>query len=75
MANSLAFIAILWAAIRRPTVYFKVMAIVALCATGAALQQLLAASGNIYALLFTTLLVLMMSGRFALNRRRSNRRM
>jgi hypothetical protein len=66
--------AILWAAIRKPIVYFKVVAVGALCATGAALQQFLTARGNIFASLCTTVLVLMISWRFASNRG-SNRRL
>jgi hypothetical protein len=61
-------------AIRKPIVYFKVVAVGVLCATGAALQQLLTARGNIFALLFTTVLVLMISWRFTSNRG-SNRRL
>jgi membrane protein implicated in regulation of membrane protease activity len=74
MTNSVALIAISWVAIRKPIVYFKVMAVGASCATGAALQQLLNPRGNIFALLFTTVLVLMISWRFASNRG-SNRRL
>jgi hypothetical protein len=66
--------AISWAAIRKPIVYFKIMAVGALYAAGAALQQLLTTGGNIFALLFTTVLVLMMSWRFGSNRG-SNRRL
>ena len=75
LATSVALIAILWATIRNPIVYFKIMAVVAVCATGAALQQFLTATGNILALLFTTVLVLMMSWRFASTWPGSNRRM
>jgi len=75
LTNLVTFAIILWVAIRRPILYLWAMAAVALCATGAALQQLLTAKGNIFALLFTTVLVLMMSWRFTSIRRGSNRRM
>ena len=75
LTNLVTFGVILWAAIRRPILYLWAMAAVALCATGAALQQLLTTKGNIFALLFTTVLVVMMSWRFASTRPGSNRRM
>ena len=74
LTNLVTFGVVLWVAIRRPIWYLWAMAVVALCATGAALQQLLSAKGNLFALLFTTVLVLMMSWRFASTRPGSNRR-
>jgi predicted benzoate:H+ symporter BenE len=75
LTNFVTFAATLWFAIRRPNLYFWTMAGVALCATGAALQQVFAAKANIFALLFTTVLVLMMGWRLSSIRRGSNRRL
>jgi hypothetical protein len=57
------------AAIRRPMRSHKVIAGVALCATGFALYQVVTGQGSIFALLFTFLLVSTMTWRIALNLR------
>lgn len=69
LANSVTLGVAVVAAIKRPILSYKLIAGTALCATGFALHQLITGRGNVFALPFTALLVVMMMWRIGSNLR------
>ena len=67
LVNSVTSAVTVVAAIKRPIWSYKLIAGIALCATGLALHQVLVGRGNAFALLFTALLVIIMMWRITLN--------
>jgi hypothetical protein len=61
LANSLTLVITIVAAIRRPILSYKLIAVVALCATLFALHPVVTGHGNPFALMFTALLIVMIA--------------
>jgi hypothetical protein len=69
LLNSVTLAVTVLTAARKRILFFKLLAIIALCATGAALYQVFTEKGNIFAWSLTTLMVFMMSLRLSSLRR------
>jgi hypothetical protein len=69
LVNSVTLAITVAAAIKRPIFSYKLIAGTALCATGFAIHEVLTRREDAFALLFTALLVVMMTWRIALNMR------
>jgi hypothetical protein len=67
LANLVTLVVTVIAAIKRPILSYRLIAGVALCATLFALRQVVTGQGNLFALLFSGLLVVKMARRIALN--------
>lgn len=61
LANSLTLVITIVAAIKRPTLSYMLIGAVSLCATLFALHQVVTVQGNPFALMFTSLLIVMIA--------------
>jgi len=73
LADSVTLVIVLVATIRRPILSYQLIAGVAICATGFALLQVITGRANVFAFIFTAVLVAAMTVRIVLNLRRVSR--
>lgn len=72
--NAITFAVMAVAAIKRPILSYKLVALLALCATSLALYQVATARANALTLWVTALLVVVMTARIASNLRMAHQR-